>query len=275
MVRELLECVEVKGGRCLDIGTQEALISVSLARLGAGQVVAYDRLDLTSRINLVKQAYGVDFDYLSNIQLSELSDALRRTGHAPFDLVVFAGVLYHMIDPLAGLGIARSFAREKGLVLVETSAIVSNDKVLYFNDAGSHRPYSCYFLPSLGWLDYCLRMLRLRPIDCRHISSPTIGSSCRVAVMCRAEDRPIALSGDDWMTKPWVEHDFRAVSLDYAALASRAPEVGCDVCAEPLRFHEETTAVDVFETVRQSRPWKRNEMKARLNLADYMGADFA
>ena len=29
------------------------------------------------------------------------------------------------------------------------------------------------------------------------------------------------------------------------------------------------TPVDIFETVRQTRPWPRNQAKARLNLADY------
>ncbi|HMB90209.1 MAG TPA: methyltransferase domain-containing protein, partial [Rhodothermales bacterium] len=116
MVRSLAERIDLAGTQCLDLGTQEGLMAVSLARLGAETVVAYDRLDLSDRIAMVKEAYEVDFDYQHGLYLHELSAALQTAGYDPFDVVVFAGVLYHMIDPLAGLGTARSFVRENGLL---------------------------------------------------------------------------------------------------------------------------------------------------------------
>ena len=272
MVRSLLERIDLHGAHCLDIGTQEAVNTVALARLGAEHVVAYDRLDLSPRIDLVKEVYEVAFDYRPGLLLSELPAALRAERKGPFDVVLFAGVLYHMIDPLGGLGTIRSFAREGGLVVVETAAIVSDEMVFFLNAAGALGPYSTYFKPSLSALDYCLRMLRLKPIDCVHISKPEIGSRCRVAVVCRALPAPLPFPDDTWMGAHWVEQDFRAVSLDYDALASDAPAVGYERRGEGLVFHDATGSVDIFQTVMQSRVWKRDAVKARLNLSDYRAA---
>lgn len=269
MVRALLERTDLEGTRCLDVGTQEALTAVSLERLGAEKVVAYDRLDLTARIDLVREAYGVEFEYWRGLQLNELPGRLADAGHGPFDVVVFAGVLYHMIDPLAGLGTVRGFVREQGLVIVETAAIVSDEMVLYFNAAAQLYPSSSYFMPSLSWLDYCLRMLRLKPIDCLYFAKGEDGTVGRVAVVCRAVDRPVAFPDDTWMGQHWVEMDFRAASLDYDRLASDAPEVPYAPGREALLFHEETGSVDIYRTVMQSRPWKRDPEKARLQLSDY------
>lgn len=144
MVREILEDIDPEGSSCLDVGTQEAVIPVCLSRLGAETVVTYDRLDLSDRITLVKEAYDVDSDYRPGLLLSELPGALDDAGYAPFDVVVFAGMLYHMIDPQDGLGTVRGFVREGGLVLVETAAIVSEEMVFFFNAEGRFYPGSTY-----------------------------------------------------------------------------------------------------------------------------------
>jgi SAM-dependent methyltransferase len=269
MVRALLERIDLTNARCLDIGAQEALISVSLARLGSSEVVAYDRVDRTASIDLVREAYDVEFDYRHGMELAGLPSALARPGYEPFDVVVFAGVLYHLLDPLAGLGVARSFVRENGLLLVETATVLDDEPVLHFNAAGRHYPGSTYFLPSLGWLDYALRMLRLKPIDCVHISKPEIGSQGRVAIVCRATDRPLALGGDSWMSGPWIDKDMRGVSLDYAVLASSRPGMRLDKMAGDLPLHPETDSVDVFQAVLRMPAIPRSEKKGKLNLSDY------
>lgn len=62
MTRKIVAATDLKGARCLDIGTQEGLLAVLMARQGAVHVAAYDRLDLTDRLNLVQKAYGVSID---------------------------------------------------------------------------------------------------------------------------------------------------------------------------------------------------------------------
>ncbi len=55
LTRKLLRNVDVKGKTCIDIGTTEAVIPVLLKRAGAKTVVAYDRLDISEKVNLVKR----------------------------------------------------------------------------------------------------------------------------------------------------------------------------------------------------------------------------
>ncbi len=273
MVRRLLELTDLRDARCLDIGTQEALIPVSLLRLGAKSVVAYDRLDLSERIRLVQQAYGVEFEYIPGLQMDELQTALWKDRKSPLDVVVFSGVLYHMIDPLVGLCIARSLVREGGLFIVETAALVGDEPILHFNAAGRHYPGSNYYLPTLAWLDYVLRMLRLRAIACKHISKDRPNSRCRVAIVCRAVRDTLAFGDDHWMNQPWVGSDLERLSLDFVRLASNKPEVPFSA-EEEFSMHQETGSVDIYGSViRGSGRHTPNATKGYLMLSDYCPSD--
>ncbi len=258
LVRHQINNMDVLGQRCLDIGTQEGVVSTVLAQAGARKVVAYDRLNLSDRISLVQQAYGVDFDYFHSCQLSDLPGQLEGTGHSPFDIVIFAGVLYHMIDPLSGMALARSFLRNNGLMLLETSVAVSDEMVLQVNAGGRFYQGSNYFQMSLAALDYFLRMLRLQVIDCRHISTAAALENekkegvCRVSVVCRAVDDILGSEDDTWLrngSRAWLETDFEAVSLYFDRLKSDQPPVAYSTGG--LRYHNEAEmkTVNLHETV--------------------------
>ena len=258
LVRHQIKNMDVLGQRCLDIGTQEGVVSTVLAQAGARKVVAYDRLNLSDRISLVQEAYGVDFDYHHSCQLSELPSRLEGTGDVPFDIVIFAGVLYHMIDPLSGMALARSFLRNNGLMLLETSVAVSDEMVMQVNASGRYYQGSNYFQMSLATLDYFLRMLRLQVIDCRHISTAAALENknkegvCRVSVVCRAVEDIIGCENDRWLregSEAWLTSDFEAVSLYFDRLKSDQPPVSYSTGG--LRYHNEQglKTVNLYETV--------------------------
>jgi SAM-dependent methyltransferase len=132
--RAALSRAELKGWRCLDIGAMEGLITTVLCRRGAGRVIAYDRPTYTrSKLAAVRRAYETTFDFVDGIKLADLRPALRESGEAPFDLVVFSGVMYHMLDPLGGLAHARSLVRDGGLLILETSAIIDHEAIFAAN----------------------------------------------------------------------------------------------------------------------------------------------
>lgn len=260
MVRHQLQRVDLPAARCLDIGTQEGVVPAVLARSGAGRVAAYDRLDLSDRIALVQEAYRARFDYYHSIALAELPGRLREAAERPFDLVVFAGVLYHMVDPLAGLALARSFVREGGLLLVETSAMLSRAMSLHLNAAGRYYPHSNYFQVTTGALDYLLRMLGLRALDCLHSVPRTTRwmqrlwpvrprEAYRVSLVCRAVAEPLGLPGDRWITRGFIRQDLQACGLDFAPLRSRAAPVGYRPSGHRLRYHAGLDAVDIHRSV--------------------------
>ena len=61
VTRKLLRRVRYRGYDCLDVGTMEGVVPTLLERGGAERVVACDRLDLSTRGDLVQRAYQVTF----------------------------------------------------------------------------------------------------------------------------------------------------------------------------------------------------------------------
>ena len=225
LCRPFFTRIEKTGLRCLDIGTQDFVAPVLFHRQGAGEVVAYDRLNLESRRRVVSEVYGAQFQYAAGLPLHGLKKHLRDNGiRTAFDFVNFCGVLYHMIDPLVGLGVARSFLREGGIMLLETSFAVGAGYVARVNHKGQYFPCSNYFQVSLEALDYWVRMLRMRIIDAA-FTDPWKNLIGRVVAVCRAIDHPAAEPDDAWMGKHYIELDFVPYGLDYGELASTAPPV--------------------------------------------------
>ena len=197
ITRKLLRNVDVQGKRCLDIGTTEAVIPVLLKRAGAETVVAYDRVDSSEKINLVKDTYKVNFDYVISPSLPDLQTLLTERGddHKFFDLVVFSGVLYHLINPLGLLALVRSFCKIGGLFLLETRAMHDASVRLIFNEKGRHG--HDYFSATTGWLDYALRMVGLEPLHAVFLGTLKEDRVGRLAVLCRSQRKPIPLDITD------------------------------------------------------------------------------
>lgn len=222
VVRDFLRGCGLQGATCLDIGTQEFVCPVLMLRQGAKQVVGYDRLSLMDRYVAVQQAYGVTFDYVHGVSMRELKGQLAASRlPTQFDFVNFSGVMYHMVDPLAGLAIARSFVREGGLMMFESAVLQSSEYICAFNHHGKMYPGSNYFLVSTAALDYWLRMLRLEIVDCGYRG----GEICRLVVIAQAVGQVVAEADDKWMTEHWVQQDFVPFGLKYDELRGTAPPV--------------------------------------------------
>jgi 2-polyprenyl-3-methyl-5-hydroxy-6-metoxy-1,4-benzoquinol methylase len=259
LTRAALRHIDVANLECLDIGCTECLIPILLARRGAKRIVAYDRLNLSERVNWLSSQLNVNFQYLCEFPLSELSRCLPDN-QALFDLVVFSGVLYHMFDPFAGLLIARSFLRNGGIMLLETAAVISEENCSYFNAGGRLYPPNSnnYWLVSVKCLDYLLRLLRLKPLDCYYLRQGSPRSDlqlCRICIPCLAVDSPVATSEDQWIHLN-RDKDFQEY-LDWKKLASasRPPLSYPDTHADdhPLVYYGDR-AVDVMESVKLQDP---------------------
>lgn len=267
--RALLARTQVEGVRCLDIGAQEGLVTALLCRRGASEVVAYDRADRSERLDLVREAMGLQAEYVQGTPLSGLRARLREMGRDPFDVVIFSGVLYHMFDPLGGLADVRALVRNGGLVIVETSAVVSAEPSMHFNTAGRFFGWSTYWQVSLECLDYMLRFLRLEPIDCVFVpstaASPDAPPLVRVAVTCRAVDRFVPDPGDRWMASERAGEADYAEHLDWEEVTSTAPAVGYQAPQKGL-VRRPGGSVDLFQTVRGSTPVDATPERVKLSL---------
>ncbi|MEX2144417.1 MAG: methyltransferase domain-containing protein [Anaerolineales bacterium] len=107
LIRKLLRNVDVRDKDCMDIGTMEGVIPILLKRGGAKSVVAYDRFIESPRwMPDIKRVHDVDFEFVGGLRLEDLGARLdEKMGNHFFDLVVFSGVLYHLINPHGVFGV--------------------------------------------------------------------------------------------------------------------------------------------------------------------------
>jgi SAM-dependent methyltransferase len=113
-------------------------------------------------------------------------------GRYQFDLMVFSGVLYHLMSPLEYLLHCRRLVRPGGLILVETCYDPSSAEMSLAFNMGMDEPAfpepTTYFLPSEPAL---LALLRSASFDCLG-TVRLAGGSKRITALARAE-RPSAV----------------------------------------------------------------------------------
>jgi tRNA (mo5U34)-methyltransferase len=271
LTRRLLQNVEIGPGvRCLDVGIQEGLVSILLERRGA-DVVAYDRIFSEERLALVQDALETRFELIGapvrtagrrvrrpepgvGMPLARLPRELSERGHRPFDVVVFSGVLYHVYDPLAALASVRGLVRNGGIVVIETAATFDADQSIHLNSASRFTRMSIW-QPSLGCLDYMLRLVRLKPLDLAYFGKGRRRG--RVAVACRAVDAPPADPGDEWIGSDLHDYEL-AEYLDWESLSSDRP---------PIRYRGvDGERIGLVESLRDRRPHRPADHETRLAL---------
>jgi len=212
LTRKLLRNIIVQNRTCIDIGTQEAVVPILLKKGGAQRVVGYDRYDLSDKIKALTEIYQVDFEYMAGMQLSALPKKLDGSkGGRFFDLVVFSGVLYHMVNPLGLMALVRGLCKTGGLFLIETAAIQNSKEMLVFNARGEiYGSSSNYFIPTTAWLDYTLRMLGLMPLQAIYLGEIKNENPIRLAILCRSQNAPCPLNQND----TWALESFHTYMFD-------------------------------------------------------------
>lgn len=195
LTRKALTQIDVRGQNCIDVGCMEGFMSILMHRQGAKTVTAYDRLDKCLAISEVKTTYDVDFSYISGPTLSQLPLVAKQKLLSPFDVVIFSGVLYHVIDPLGSLLRVRDIARVGGTVIIETSVVVDTNCGMYFNPGQNlQKPPNLFTVTSAG-LDVMLRFCGLEPKDVYFFSYKK-DQATRTAVICEVlPHRTVALGG--------------------------------------------------------------------------------
>jgi SAM-dependent methyltransferase len=210
-----------------------------MKRRGASKVIAYDRPSaLASRIEAVKDRFGVDFEFVSGVPLSGLPALLN---HQTFDVVVMSGVLYHLFSPLSGLAIARGLLRNGGTMILETAAVIDDAPAMHWNSNLRFLGES-YFFPSLACLDYLVRFLRMEIIDCAYLESHCIDGlrTARVALSCRAIDHPKGPSTDTFLQGTLHTETDIAEHLNWER---------CDSAKSDVRYDAPTSRILRYQSV--------------------------
>ena len=118
----------LQGRSFLDCACNSGGHSIAAARHGAGRSFAFD-----ARQHWVDQAEFLALHCGApelTLRRCELND-LPALGLEPFDVTLFAGIFYHLPDPIAGLRIAADLTRE--LLIVNTAVRPRRDRALVLN----------------------------------------------------------------------------------------------------------------------------------------------
>jgi 2-polyprenyl-3-methyl-5-hydroxy-6-metoxy-1,4-benzoquinol methylase len=114
---DLIRHIDLSRACCFDIGTMDGLSAFVLAGLGARRVVACDLADRET-FRWARAQLGYDrIEYRTPVSAHDLP---QHVGDERADLIVMAGVLYHVHDPLSVLVSLRQSLRREGLLIVET-----------------------------------------------------------------------------------------------------------------------------------------------------------
>lgn len=114
---DLVRHTDLSEAACVDVGTMDGLAAFVLAGLGARSVTACD-LARRDTFLWAREQLGYDrVDYRTPVAAHDLPGIVGSGGA---DVIVLAGVLYHVHDPLAVLVSMRESLRLGGLLFVET-----------------------------------------------------------------------------------------------------------------------------------------------------------
>lgn len=151
-IHRFMEDINLQGKRFLDIGCRDGLFSFKAESLGASEVIGID-----NNLSLAAIEFLIPY-FKSTIQMHKLNvTSLSPEKFGLFDVILFAGVLYHLRYPFWALKLIRDVLKEDGLLVIETGVLVDHNQLpLLFCPIGTESPYeptSCTFFNLKGLID--------------------------------------------------------------------------------------------------------------------------
>ncbi|HWB87299.1 MAG TPA: class I SAM-dependent methyltransferase [Bryobacteraceae bacterium] len=137
LVLEALRATPLNGKRVLDIGCRDGLFAFEAEKLGAAEVVGIDN-------DLSRGATEVLIPHLKSkvqMRLLNVMDLTPET-FGKFDVIIFAGVLYHLRYPIQALKVIRDAMADGATLIVETGVFTEHDNLaLLWCPTGTDSPY--------------------------------------------------------------------------------------------------------------------------------------
>ncbi len=149
---KLINKMQLKGKKVLDIGCRDGIYSFEAEKLGASEVIGIDN-DLSKAAT----EFLIPF-FKSKVKMYEknLFD-LKVEDYGRFDVIFFPGTLYHLRYPFQALKIVTDLLEEGGQLLIETSILLEDkNRALLYCPTKEDGPYgstSCTFFNSKALVD--------------------------------------------------------------------------------------------------------------------------
>ena len=207
-VFDLLSGLDLTGKRCLDVGTAHGLLSFGMKMKGADYVAATDIMPTISPpFAFAQKTLGLDIDYRANTPMSKIQNEFPAQS---FDLVVCAGVLYHMLNPFEIFANLRKLVKLNGYLIVETAFEPNaTEPIMYFNSEKCIVPdVYTYWVPSASAVAGMAKLAGLDIIATRIIHVPD-----RIAFLLKVVN-PSEVGGRTNLTKKIHETGLQDPALD-------------------------------------------------------------
>lgn len=131
-----------KGKKVLDIGAWDGFYSFYAEAHGAARVIAIDKVIWNMSKNNIANKRGFDIakrclsSKVNGIKMDIMNATPKKIGR--FDVIIFAGVLYHLEHPYLALSVIRNLLNPSGRLLIEThcDTTIDTDKpvMVYYPD---------------------------------------------------------------------------------------------------------------------------------------------
>lgn len=159
--------IDLNGKSVLDIGAWNGAFSIEAKRRGAKRVVALDRPasvipDARASLRFAIEASGLDIETADG----DMDDIHALEGLGKFDIVLFLGVFYHLIDPIQAL--KQIFAATSDLMIMETHVEKTPEQrpamVFYPGSEASNDP-SNWWGPNVQCVEPLLKTIGFRRVE--------------------------------------------------------------------------------------------------------------
>lgn len=132
-----MDGIDFKGKRVLDIGCRDGLFCFEAERRGASEVIGIDNDLSPAAVEFLIPFLG------SRVRMHELNLLdLKPETFGRFDVVIFAGLLYHLRYPFYGLKLMRDVLNDDGAAVVETAIFTDDNRfALLHCPVGAENPY--------------------------------------------------------------------------------------------------------------------------------------
>jgi tRNA (mo5U34)-methyltransferase len=149
---------DLTGKTVLDIGCADGAYSVLALRRGAKSVLAVDD-QVTGGLQFLLKAKAFAFEF-QNISL--FSDQFLKL--PSFDFVIFAGVLYHLQDPVAALKRVRGVTGGRALLETHINGSLGDDKpyLMFYEDAELNNDPTNWVGPNMPCVEGMVRTAGFR-----------------------------------------------------------------------------------------------------------------
>jgi 2-polyprenyl-3-methyl-5-hydroxy-6-metoxy-1,4-benzoquinol methylase len=164
-VFDMLNGVDVSGLRCLDIGTVDGITAFALKLRGAVYVAATDRVKRDNFLR-ARAALDLEIDYFPGLEFSTMLDHFRGQR---FDVVICAGVIYHMLNPFSAFQVCRLLTRPGGLAVFESACDAEQPApVMSLNsESAKINEIYTYWAPSPSSMEGMMRLAGFDVLDRR------------------------------------------------------------------------------------------------------------